>query len=470
MSATIDRSTARKTALLGIGAACVIVATGAAAAASPTLAIMAVGLCLLPLMLRGGTWVWALAATLVVLFARPFVASQIAPASLIFADFPLALGALILALLRNRQWRLGRRLAPGLVATGLAVLLSALFAAGSALAGLLSFLVFVEPWLIVAAIMIDPPEDSIRRRLVATLVVGALLQLPIAIIQAVTYGLSDPVQGTFVGNGAAAHVLGAFAVLAAIISLTRFLQQGSPWWLMTALGLFTIPVLSDAKQVLFALPIAIASLLPSVRRGIVGKRWLATMALLGFAALPVAAMSATQVAVTFIRHAGFESGKTATIGLIRERMESRPFAMIIGLGPGQTVSRVALLSSDGLVNPDSPIAFLQLPTSELTRQVIVSVPTENSSFEAGGSSVVGLWGDFGLLGAAAYSLLLIGVWISLSNSVDPLVPAARAGLMLMLTLGLVANWWEQPPFTVPLAILLGVAASRSKHTSDDNAG
>jgi hypothetical protein len=71
--------------------------------------------------------------------------------------------------------------------------------------------------------------------------------------------------------------------------------------------------------------------------------------------------------------------------------------------------------------------------------------------------MVGVFGDVGLLGLAVYSLFWICTAIQLRRRRTPEADAALAGVAIFGLLGLVYDWWEQPPFTVVLAALVGLA-------------
>jgi hypothetical protein len=440
--------------LAAIPAAAVV---GLAVTSSLNLALVLTAIPVALLLLRLGTWSWVAAALATVLFTRPLTAAGALPATVNFADFPLAAGALAAALIRRRGWGRAGWLGLWVIGLAAAVALSALVTSGSTLKAVLEFLLYGEPWLIVLALVADPPSPRAWRWLAGLLLGGALLQVPVALVQWRLYGSSDPVQGTFIGNAAAAHLLGGYLALIALVALSRSLTgRASHNWTLLGLGLLIIPVVADAKQVLFAFPFAF---LPLVRR-VSPARLAGVAGILLVGAFAVAQMGPTKVAVRIIEASGSgHSQKLETVELIREELLRGPLRFSLGIGPGTTVSRVALLASGGLVKDDSPIASLGLELSPITTRIILD-PRWNlstaSSFQSAMSSTIGLIGDLGLAGTLAYGGLLVVLWRRLGRTGSANAAGARGALVLLAVLGVVANWWEQPAFTIPLAVVAGL--------------
>ena len=77
------------------------------------------------------------------------------------------------------------------------------------------------------------------------------------------------------------------------------------------------------------------------------------------------------------------------------------------------------------------------------------------------SSTLGVFGDLGIFGLSAYVGLLVSLFLGLRREVSPEGKAAAAGFALFMVLGLVFDWWEQPPFGVVLGVLAGLALTAS---------
>jgi hypothetical protein len=70
-------------------------------------------------------------------------------------------------------------------------------------------------------------------------------------------------------------------------------------------------------------------------------------------------------------------------------------------------------------------------------------------------------GDLGLFGVVAYLGLFLSVYLALRRTPGPAAVAAAGGWAMFGVLGLVFDWWEQPPFSVFLAVLTGLALTTS---------
>jgi hypothetical protein len=134
-----------------------------------------------------------------------------------------------------------------------------------------------------------------------------------------------------------------------------------------------------------------------------------------------------------------------------------PVAVGFGQGPAMTVSRAAYLSVDPKVKADSPIELLHIHPAALTIQLGALDPSIVSSFDSAISSAVGVFGDLGLAGTLVYATIFIGLYIAVRRSGSREAGGAMAGLALMAVLGFVADWWEEGPFTVLVAVLVGLA-------------
>ena len=79
-----------------------------------------------------------------------------------------------------------------------------------------------------------------------------------------------------------------------------------------------------------------------------------------------------------------------------------------------------------------------------------------TSFDSGISSTIGVLGDLGLFGVVVYGVCAV-VTLRLRRETTPEGTAAAAGFALFLVLGLVFDWWEQPPYGVVIGVLAGLA-------------
>jgi hypothetical protein len=287
-----------------------------------------------------------------------------------------------------------------------------------------------------------------------------VIQIPIAAYQLVAFGQSDPVQGTLYGAGAGAHVISAVCVVGGI----WILYGGGggiiryPWRLLVALPLFLIPFVADAKQVILAAPAILV--VTTWRQGPV------------MMLLKVAAVSAAVVGLLVFQPAGETAtgflegaqegrgGKAEAARFVWERLDQDPASVAFGLGPAESVSRAAFMTTDLLLSSDSPLRVLGLRPATVAQEVQVralEVSGGGTSFNSSLSSALGVVGDLGVIGLGIYLVMLTALIIRLRRLQSPEGVAAAAGFAMFALLGLVFDWWEQPPFGMTLAVLAGLA-------------
>jgi hypothetical protein len=66
-------------------------------------------------------------------------------------------------------------------------------------------------------------------------------------------------------------------------------------------------------------------------------------------------------------------------------------------------------------------------------------------------------GDLGVAGAATYAVLFGSLFLALRRLRSPEALAATGGWAMWAVLGFVFDWWEQPPFSLVLAVLSALA-------------
>ena len=203
---------------------------------------------------------WVALAVAVALGYRGLAGLHIAPGYGQFAHIPLAWGALAVALSRGHLSPLARRC---LVADSPWVLRGT-FDAGkrgstSSRRGVFRALANHSPscW----RCSFDPPDGRGRKVLLGTCGVRVAVQVPLAYWQAHTLGWGDPVQGTLYGSGAGAHVIGAVAIIGAFWYVGRARRALSPSSIVVMALMAGIVLIADAKQVAFALPVAVLAML-----------------------------------------------------------------------------------------------------------------------------------------------------------------------------------------------------------------
>jgi len=452
----------------------VAIAIGIFAVNAPTAAMV---LAFLPVWLLLATkppTAWIASALIVAVVFRGLVGLELVPGYVQYVHIPLAWGALFIALVRGRPHSgLARRSTIWLGALGLAVLASALINESEALRGPAYFAVLAEPFAIVCALLIVPPTRKERTFLIRICVLLIAVQVPLAYFQAVTLGLGDAVQGTLYGSGVGAHAVGALIILGAFWYLARTRRVLSPIAVATLAAMAGVLVVSDAKQVAFALPAAL-----------IGQRFLSGLSVaIGFIALVLISVivyfapANSQYAVPYIGRAlSGDTGKVAAARLIWRDASVDLGTFVFGQGPAETVSRTAYQTVETEAEEGSPLRMLGLQPAQTaidaedvaaaevraSGRSAYQEPFNLASFDSGTSSGVGLFGDLGLLGFIAYSGLFMTVFLNLRQRRSGEALAAASGFAMLLVLGFIHDWLEVPAFTLLLGTLAGLALTDAR--------
>lgn len=400
---------------------------------------------------------WVATALVAALTFKGLVSLGLLPGVATFFDIPLAWGAFFVALIKRRELSpLARTMLRWVTAFSAVALLSWLFHPTEPVRPILYVLLVGEPFALVTALLMDPPTLRMRRVLTRLLVALTLIQIPVAAYQFAALGAGDYVQGTLVGAGAGAHVISAIAVLAAIwIYLDARFSFGLR--VLVATSLLAIPFLADAKQVIVALP--------AIVLGVGSLSWRRRFLIVGLSVALLAGLllfvPAGGTAGNFIERAATgESGKLIAASIVWDEISKEPSTLAFGLGPAKTVSRAAFMTTERFLRAESPLRVFQMEPARLAEQVnarAISVSGGGTSFNSGVSSALGVLGDVGLVGLAVYLGMLLTLAGALRSQRTPGGYAALAGFVLFAVLGVVFDWWEQPPFTLFVAALAGLA-------------
>lgn len=133
------------------------------------------------------------------------------------------------------------------------------------------------------------------------------------------------------------------------------------------------------------------------------------------------------------------------------------------------MSRTAFLTAETAQELDSPLSVLNLEPADLPLEADAAAAAyagggaggEVTSGNRALSSALGVLGDLGVVGAGIYLAMLTYLIVILRRTRLPEGGAAAGGFALLAVLGVVFDWWEQPPFTVFLAVLAGLALTRA---------
>lgn len=383
-----------------------------------------------------------------------------APSAINHLHFPLLV--LAAAMATRAPDRSPRRIASsiGVAAIGLLVIavLSAIANGAGVAAATLVWLVFAEPFLLIYAIVRDPPVGGDLTRTGRLLIAFAVLQVPFAVWQAATLGRGDVVQGTFVAQGAGAHVMGAASVVAAVfVASTSVVRPPRLRTIVTVL-LLLLPVLADAKQVLTLFIVAFAMV--SAMRS--PKYWRASLvggvALAGMLALVVKYVPGWQLLTNTRLFVDGLAHKVGIFALIHSYFDSWS-DWLLGIGPGNTVSRISLMALSDYGGRSSLLPRLGVDASPIaTRLFAMDVESYLARSGTGSSawsfvfSWAGLFGDLGLLGVASYLWLGFVVWRATRGlGADRRFNGAHITMMALALLAAVYTYLEEPGATLAAA-------------------
>jgi hypothetical protein len=450
-----------------------IVASGIGVAVrGPIVAVLAVVAALALLaMLRLRTWVWVAGAISITTLSEVLTRAGLLPDVVTFADFAFVYLGVLAALLQGvRAWTpVTRRLTAALAALVVVACLSAVLGQTEALRPLVTFGILAEPFALVLLLVLKPPSERERHWLLLYFGALVVLQLPFAVSQATTLGLGDPVKGTLTG----AHTMAGFTVVGGLALLSWGYDRSSSKRLACTAGalpfLVLVPVLTDAKQVTFSLPAAALVFLASTRK--LGRKVVIGAVLVGALVFLLVAVPAGKVATRFLTGSGATGyyGKVLGLQVALDEISTEWTYVVFGLGPANGLSRIAYLTSDAnALRGTAPLSRLHLAPAPVPLQAQARAKAD-TSFNIPESSAFGIFTDLGVIGLLAYLWVIGAIVIPLlRNRRDWLARAALAGWALSLPLAFTFDWWEEPPFMLPLAMLTGLAIANATISQADS--
>jgi hypothetical protein len=371
---------------------------------------------------------------------------------------PISWGALLAAVLRRQTVPSRARPYLGwLLALSAVAIVSGLFNHVELPRPFLSITLLGMPFAVLTAMLVDPPLPRERSLLMKITMGLIVLQIPVAYWQFVKHGSGDLVQGTLVSYGGGAHLLGAVALIGAIL---LFARQLTLWRVVLAAPLAVLPFIADAKQILFALPIAVLATAP---QGVTLGYLLRSSAAVGLLAILLFVDPVGRTAIGELRSDQQQGGspKAAVAKLIWNHMRSDPVSLTFGKGPAETVSLAAYYTTPGFLRSNSPLLALGLGPAEIAVEADALTyrgrGVYRSTFQSGVSSALGVFGDLGLMGILAYGGLLVTLLLALSRLRSPEGIGAMSAIALFGALGFIYGWWEVPALSVLAAVLAGIA-------------
>jgi hypothetical protein len=404
---------------------------------------------------------WLVMGILVLAVCSRLLSVVGAPSIINYAHFGLVLVSIISVLLRQLRFQssidpMAGRIYLLLVIFAVFIIFSALVGGWHALRPVVFWLMYAEPFLIVAFMltMSHLGRERVRRVLMAL----ALIQIPFALSQFAQHGHGDFVKGTMFDQGAGHHVLGALGVIGAAVFLTG---PRHGWWnnivaMVIVPVLLLLGVMSDAKQVYAGLAVALAIFaLPMLKTH-----------------LPAVIAGACVLFILFSVGASLNNSlarmtdrKEIEIRLTQkleyyERVADGigPLGWWIGNGPGNGISRVALLTFPNygkvptvLVGDEPTELAVPFVEEEAARIKARRDTSAGSPF----SSVLGVFSEIGIIGCGIYIMLSRTVWQVCGTFAPFERNLARTLLIMALLLGIIFTWLEEPVYMLYLAAFIG---------------
>jgi hypothetical protein len=248
-------------------------------------------------------------------------------------------------------------------------------------------------------------------------------------------------------------------------------------WLGGSTLLFTVAVLAEAKQIIAAFLPALVLLLFTFIKQRAGRIFI-SLAIFGLAILLLFSRQpeTQQITSAITDPTLINRSITAKIKgfeIIADEMSDKGLgAWVVGLGPGNTISRVSLMAYYAV--PDSPVKLLGLAPAPLTTKIwVIDYFSSRSSAYTGISSWLGIFGDWGLTGLVLYIWMFLILWKGLRRTRKWEVVAAKSVLLMTIILGAVYSWLEEPGYMLMAALIiaLGLKAAEEKkgmHAEDLN--
>lgn len=413
---------------------------------------------------------------IVVAFATTFfpriISSIGIPKIINFAHFPIVFLACTIVIIKTKvkdrnQVSIAKSLIVGIFILLVVMIASTIINKAGLINLFLAFMMLVEPFLLLIAIICVPISITIIRRLKVWLLGFACINLFLAFAQhiLITIGILrvtqmtawDNVQGVFYLSGAG-HVVSASVSMS--FAIYYFISaKTAPIWLRISIVLaaFIQLVLAEARQVIVVLMIAwFILILVKINDIKTTLQYLIGAALIVYALFwCMQNLEAFATFNTWIRPGYYGPDgeatllKTGAFRIIPSYYESQ-LNWLFGLGPGHTVGRLggwilkdyyALLAPLGAtIHPASEAVWVTWRWSLL-----------DSSFFSPLFGWAGIWGDLGFLGLGAFLYLCSIVWRRVC-----LDDFSKFMMLTILIFGLIFTQMEEPGYMLSVASLIGL--------------
>ena len=373
-----------------------------------------------------------------------------------------------LKLHKNNQVRIINLLNMQVTLFFICIVISALLNEAGLINAILSFILWVEPFLMLLAILCLPTNIAILSKIKRWVSYSLYFHTLLAFIQRFIFnlhtldGLADNIQGVFYRSGAG-HVVGASVALSfgiyLIFSCPPSISQRYLLRVFYFICAFTQMLLSDAKQVIFSFAVAGCLLIFTGFKNIyVFARYLLTLILTTLLFVwCVNNLEAFNAFKTWIRPEIYTLDgeatllKTAVFRIAPTHFNSL-FNIFFGLGPGHTVDRLGgwmLQEYSDLLMPLG--ATIHPISAEIWRVTGASWLGDQSSMFSPLFGWAAIWGDFGLVGLTVYTSIFMTIFFKICTQ-----PLSKFLLLSVCVFGFVFSQLQEPGYTITIAVLIGM--------------
>ncbi len=328
-------------------------------------------------------------------------------------------------------------------------ILSSLFNDISLVAGLLNFVILCEPFLLLYILLLLKKEINYYY-LYNFLVSFFIMNLIFVIIQSLLYHNPDKIQGVLLNMGNGAHVVSASMAIIAIVLFQ--MTKNNIVKISVYMLVFFVTIVADAKQVVVVFGLATLSLF-------FYKTRIYIKLILILAAVSLVFM--LNIIHSFLPAYGvwidngldiISEGFILKYNIFIELYNNGDiFNSLIGFGPGQTVSRLAMMISDYpiLYNfgiTDSPLYKHIYDLQE--SHYLTNVTTGSSMFTLM-FSWSGIYGDLGVLGLVNYLGIIMYIYMQYANSTS-----SKYVLIISFLFGSISLWFGESIYMITLMIAI----------------
>lgn len=331
--------------------------------------------------------------------------------------------------------------------------------------GILSFLLWGEPYLIIIAILCLPTDIKILRKFSRCIKYSLFFHTGLAFIQHFILhlhrlpGAQDNIQGVFYRSGAG-HVVGASVALTfAAYFIVTSKDVKLPLRVAFMLATFWHMLIADAKQVLLSFIIGSILLLATKLKNIGSAiKYVSIGSALGVTLWwCIQNIEAFRAFKTWIRPEIYGPGGEATLlkfatFRVVPRFYDSSLNWLFGLGPGHTVDRLGGWMLHEYSNLLYPLGSTVHEASfEIWRVVGASWLGNQSSMFSPMFGWAAIWGDFGLVGLAVYLSLGIALYFLVcTNDISKFI------LFSVFVVGWVFTQMQEPAYMLTISVLLGL--------------